>query len=329
MISVVIPVYNSEKTLAQTLSSVASQTYAAFEVIIVDNGSDDLSMEIAREFTADPRFRIIHCPARGVSNARNAGIEAAGGQYVFFLDADDRLCPDALTDMGEAAGRENADLVVPNILRKSQRGDSLIDPDLTDGRIEKADLPELLRLKLPTYLLHFPFKLYRTELLHEHDIRFDASLSLGEDLIFALDFLEKADCVYCIQKPLYIYYASFGGLNSKYRDDLAKIKFYLCGRIKKYLETYQKLDEGYYLILLRDVFALAVNEYLARNPKGIRELLRQDEVLELGIYPKRLNAGISGRLVLFCIRFRLHRLLYFAAGFWFFLNYRLSAGGFN
>lgn len=322
MVSVVIPVYNSEKTLAQTLNSLSSQTYRLFEAIIVDNGSEDLSMAIAAEFIADSRFKIINCPLRGVSNARNAGIEAAAGEYIFFLDADDQLDPSALENMAAVAKREDADLVVPNILRKSKQGDSLIDPDLTDMRIGKDEIPELLREKLPTYLLHFPFKLYKKELLNQYSIRFDPALSLGEDLIFALDFLEIASCVSCIQKPLYFYHVGFGGLNTKYRDDLAETKFFLCKRLKKYLVANNKLDEGYYLMLLRDVFAMVVNEYLARNLKAIPELLKHPEALELRNAPKNSKASMNDRLALFCIKFRFYRLLYFAAGCWLFMSYR-------
>jgi glycosyltransferase involved in cell wall biosynthesis len=86
--SVIIPVYNAEKYIAATLQSALDQTYENFELLIVDDGSPDRSIEICRQFT-DPRIKIIHQENRGVAAARNHGIRSAQGEYIAFLDADD------------------------------------------------------------------------------------------------------------------------------------------------------------------------------------------------------------------------------------------------
>lgn len=86
--SVVIPLYNKERSVGHTLESVLSQTYADFEVLVVDDGSSDGSAEVVRQFT-DPRIRLIQKTNGGVSSARNRGIEEARSEYIAFLDADD------------------------------------------------------------------------------------------------------------------------------------------------------------------------------------------------------------------------------------------------
>lgn len=96
VVSVVVPVYRSERFVAATIHSVLAQTLQAFEVVVVDDGSPDRSIEICKSF-ADPRLRYVHQPNRGLAAARNAGIRAARGRYIAFLDSDDLWAPDKLT----------------------------------------------------------------------------------------------------------------------------------------------------------------------------------------------------------------------------------------
>ena len=92
MISVIIPVYNVEKYLARCIDSVLRQTYHNFEIILVDDGTPDRSGEICDEYAAkDARISVIHKENGGLSSARNAGIEAAKGQWLQFVDSDDYI----------------------------------------------------------------------------------------------------------------------------------------------------------------------------------------------------------------------------------------------
>lgn len=95
MISVVIPLYNKEQSIASTLQTVLNQTYQDFEIVIVDDGSTDHSVGEVTKMT-DPRIRLIHQENAGVSAARNRGIEEAKGEYIAFLDADDEWKSDYL-----------------------------------------------------------------------------------------------------------------------------------------------------------------------------------------------------------------------------------------
>ena len=95
LISVIIPLYNKESSIAQTLQSVFSQEYSDFEIVVVDDGSTDNSVEIV-EAICDSRIRLIKQENGGPSKARNTGVKYAKGDWVVMLDADDELLPNAL-----------------------------------------------------------------------------------------------------------------------------------------------------------------------------------------------------------------------------------------
>lgn len=102
MISIVIPLYNKAHTIVDTLTSVLNQTFDRFEVIIINDGSTDNSVEVINNFTVDERIRIFHQPNQGVSVARNEGVAKSNYQYIAFLDGDDQWLPTYLSKMKEA-----------------------------------------------------------------------------------------------------------------------------------------------------------------------------------------------------------------------------------
>ena len=112
MISVIIPVYNVEKYLAECIDSVLCQSYTDYEIILVDDGATDSSGEMCDEYALkDSRIRVIHQPNGGLSAARNTGLRATRGEYVYFLDSDDYIEPYALEDLLGLAERETAGVV--------------------------------------------------------------------------------------------------------------------------------------------------------------------------------------------------------------------------
>ena len=109
-VSVIIPVYNVEPYLREALDSVVGQSYRDLEIIIVDDGSTDGSSEICDEYRCNPRVRVIHQGNRGLSNARNVGLDVSSGVYIAFLDSDDAFHPDFVRKMVDEIG--DADVAV-------------------------------------------------------------------------------------------------------------------------------------------------------------------------------------------------------------------------
>lgn len=112
MISVIVPIYNSEKYLEKCLNSIQSQTYSDFEVLLIDNGSSDSSERICRGFLNDPRFKYYYCRQKGIVNACKTGIRFANGEYFLFLDSDDFIDPQMFEIMIDKQESSDCDVVV-------------------------------------------------------------------------------------------------------------------------------------------------------------------------------------------------------------------------
>src|SRR5918994_2674717 len=122
-ISVVVPIYNVEPFLDECLRSIAGQTHADLEVVMVDDGSTDGSAAIARRFAErDERFRLISQANAGLGAARNAGVEAASGEHLAFVDSDDVLPADAYERLLTSLERTGSDFATGNVLRLSSLG---------------------------------------------------------------------------------------------------------------------------------------------------------------------------------------------------------------
>ena len=132
-VSIIVPVYNGEKTLERCVDSVLKQEYKDFELFLINDGSSDKTREICERYAAaDDRVLVIHKENSGVSESRNMAIAQAHGEYLQFLDCDDWITPDATKLLVRAAKEEQADLVIADFYRVigerlSHKGDIEID----------------------------------------------------------------------------------------------------------------------------------------------------------------------------------------------------------
>lgn len=111
LVSVIVPIYNTERYIRRCLDSIRAQTFQSFEVIMIDDGTPDSSADIAEEYTADSRFKLIRQENSGVGNVRNRGIDMARGEYIAFVDSDDAIVPEHLEKLYGAAAEADADIV--------------------------------------------------------------------------------------------------------------------------------------------------------------------------------------------------------------------------
>ena len=207
LVSVIIPVYNTERYLRGCLESVCAQTYRELEILLVDDGSPDDSGAICDEYAArDARIRVLHQKNSGVCAARNAGLQMATGNYVCFVDSDDRLAENAVADLVSAALRSGAPYV--GTLPENNGTDEMV---IDFG---KAPL-ELLKYLCTGCSAASWAKLFDLRIIQEHDLCFDTMLKCSEDALFNRQFLCHCDRLCLIFAPVYIQNTENSGSLSK------------------------------------------------------------------------------------------------------------------
>lgn len=211
-ISVIIPVYNVEKYLRKTLSSVAKQTMKNFEVIMIDDGSTDSSLEIANEFCEKyDNFRLINLENGGVSKARNAGIDASKGEYIAFIDSDDFVSQDFLELLYKSAKSSDADVVCCNYLFYFSPSGKIF-PEIFNVRSGIYSGKKLLNTLIKDFRMHYYVwnKLWKRTLFTENNIRFPEMFF--EDIVLSSQLFYYADKVVVINKSLYYYVRHRGSM---------------------------------------------------------------------------------------------------------------------
>lgn len=201
-ISIIIPVYQAEKTLDRCVCSVLEQKYSEWEMILVDDGAKDRSGALCDGYAAeDSRIRVIHQANAGVSSARNAGIQNAKGTYLLFLDSDDALLPNALSLYAAATENGSFDVVMGGlsvIENGREAGRIGFDTKLHAGR----EIWEQI-CRDPAPFGYAGGKLIRRAIVQKNAIAFHPAMQSQEDLDFFLSaysfcerFLILSDCVY-------------------------------------------------------------------------------------------------------------------------------------
>lgn len=181
-ISVIVPVYNTSKFLKKCLDSILDQSLKEIEIIIVNDGSTDNSLEIIKTYyEKDKRIKVINQKNMGLSGARNSGIKLAKGEYILHIDSDDWIEKDYLKDMYELAKKEGADIVISDFYMDymGRKIEYIIDQE-KNSILDKEEC-----LNRIFYLNSYPAvwnKLFKRELYIKNKIEHPLNISLGEDL---------------------------------------------------------------------------------------------------------------------------------------------------
>lgn len=299
LVSIIIPIYNSEKYLKQCLNSVCKQSYKNMEVILVDDGSTDDSGKICDEFEKkDLRYKAIHIINQGVSNARNYGIKNANGNYIIFIDSDDWIPKDYVKNLMEENRKEKFELIACPIYGKINKKWEAFSFDFDEYSSEKFIFLN------KNYFLYGPHcKLYQTDIIKKNKILFPQDISYGEDLIFNMQYLKYCEKLFVTNRTFYNYRIdNENSLSRKYRDnqfEMEKIlhkKLFELIRIKKIKDI--KLEKYYY----RRYVDVAYNSILKNNKNSFLEKysyinnILKDSVLKIALKNGNLE-GYSKKIL--------------------------------
>ncbi len=260
-ISVVMPVYNSEKDLEKTIESLYQQTFKDFELICVNDGSTDSSLDILNNFNKKYNnfIRIFSTENQGAGAARNYGFQFANGETTIFLDSDDYFYPNFLDEMYKKYDETKADIVIcqycisklHKIIKNAKGINFNLLPNINKPSFNKYDIPNYI-FNFTNYAVRN--KLYKTEFIKKNNIQFE-NIPSGNDVFFNLLALFLADKITILEKNLVVYNAqNENSISARSKDLLDVYKF----------ETFEKLKKIILAAPENNIFEISLyNEYLA------------------------------------------------------------------
>lgn len=315
-ISVLVPVYNVEKTLDRCMESILNQTFKDYEIIMVDDGSTDSSGAICDKYAEKYDFvSVIHKENEGLGPTRDAGVLAAKGEYVYHCDSDDWLKEDLIEKSYNAISENDADVVIFGYDMYDKKdlsklfGSVSIDSGVYIGK------DEVRRLFVKHY--HNAFivltawnRLYKRSFLIDNELFFP-SLRRCQDMAYSLLLFDKIEKLVCINENLYCYVIEPGTFKGRSYEEMKGIYYTIYELVHKQYEQWGFLDEeqeskliGRYCEDLATYSAYAFAVKYHDKWKECADMLLSDEIA-LRMFAQYKNAKNSRFMQLFCLGVKL------------------------
>lgn len=331
LFSMIVPMYNAENYIKKTIASLQNQTYSSIEIILVDDGSTDHTLDICKEAAHDdPRIKIIAKENGGPSSARNAGIKEAQGEFIVFCDADDNLHLDFCENAFELLEKEKYDLIVfgiTNILisnNKESRQDVFL-PSCSSISHEDS-LPIFLDLMIKGIAQGPCAKIYKSEIIKGNTLTFDDQIFFGEDTLFNLQYMKNTNTMYVSEKCLYEYIQreNKGRLTrrkqNKYRSNLT---------IKKELDALYKTGPGInekINVIYQQLYISYLNSIIDDRPrKEILHAIKESLYEFIPEFSIIRNFGLERRILSFIIKTKSPHCIYILCKGSLMIKHRLSS----
>lgn len=314
-ISIILPVYNSESTVRETIESVISQSYENYELIIINDGSTDRTKEICEEYDKSCKIKLINIKNSGPSHARNIGIEESDGKYIMFIDSDDTYSKEMLKSMHKCITKNSVDLVVCNYYCKNNSNIKRVC-NISDGVFRNIQIEECIETLMKNKLFNVIWnKIYFSDIIKDNNIRFNENIELGEDYCFNIDYFESIKDVYIIGESLYTYKIMTNSVCTKYRENLFELKM---NNINYQKEMYLRksfsiapLVDKYLDCLKSSVMTIESNKSLEFKQK-MRKINEQIDVIDKVINNIKIkNINKENKLIRILVIHRLSFFMYF------------------
>ncbi len=286
LVSVIIPVYNVGKYLCECIDSVLHQTYQNFEIILVDDGSTDGSSDICDAYAVqDCRVKVIHQENAGLSIARNNGLDAANGEYIYFLDGDDWIERDSIESLIASAKDNSAQVVFFDALSFEDGGKSCekqryarnVDYGVDNGMAMLGRLQ-----KRSDYHSAVPLLFFEKNFLNENNLYFEPNI-VYEDMIFTFQVYCLANCVVHVNRQLYHRRYRSGSITSvkKTKNNFLSSKT-VYDKVNEFVENQDLYHDITRQYIVRCAFN-AINNYSEMNRSERLECKQQYFVLKNSI----------------------------------------------
>lgn len=258
-LTVIIPIYNVEKYLRDTINSILAQKFENCEILLIDDGSTDGSGSICDDFAEkDNRIQVFHIANGGVSNARNFGLAQARGEYIHFVDSDDLLEVGMYERFNKIVRENHPDIVVCGSLQINlgRNTKTVVAPNqeaYLNGRDQIAEYLDNIPLNDMKCMIHYIWnKWYRRDFLLKNCLSFSHELNLGEDYVFNCAAVRVAEQIYKVPNTYYHYFIRGNSLVSAFQPEPWKSRQMLLDAHKDLYESYGIWPENKDAILLEE-----------------------------------------------------------------------------
>lgn len=311
LVSVIIPVYNAEKYIKDVLEDIIAQTYTNLEIIVINDGSTDNSALIVEDIVkTDSRIKLINLDNCGVSIARNEGLKIATGDYVRFIDADDRVDKDSIRQMVEVFySNSEADLVIGNYTCVPMRN-YMTGVELKRGKISENEFITLFSKYAKSFYFGVTWnKLYKREIIEKYRLCFNETLRWCEDFIFNIDYFSHCTVFYLLktEKGIYEYNMRSGSLTDSPKEEADKL-YVKNIRYEKMLEYCSKYIDKETIILewkYAELFSQLSNltsvkhkeKNLIKKYRKFKAVLNEDDVYKYVCIKEKSDASFLWRKI--------------------------------
>lgn len=316
-VSVIVPVYNTEKYLDECINSILTQTIHDIEVILVDDGSTDTSPDICDAYAEkDCRVKVIHKPNGRAASARNAGLKIAQGEYIAFVDADDWVSP----DMYERMLNAGADVCLCDYVRfQGNQEFPFSQPNIREGYYDKEQIRKEVYPHLVMDGVEFPITISNWALLIKRRVIFENNLSYREDILISEDAPFGSEVLYCANSFAYLkgqhfyhYRITEGSASKTYKpwwwDSSLKINeetenFF--GNCPDYDFT-QQIKSNMFYLARAEIYYILNNRALSRaeQNKMVRGVMNHPRVVRMMKGYNTTGLALSFKSLYWCIRYR-------------------------
>jgi glycosyltransferase involved in cell wall biosynthesis len=281
LISIIIPVYNTQEYIIDCLESVKKQTYKNYEVLIINDGSSDNSQELIINYIRSnglDNFFLIEKANGGICSARNLGLEKASGKWIVFLDSDDWLEPTCLENMMKAEDKYHADFCLVGFRAyEIETGEFNI---WSDYPVAYGVLPEeLFLLKSFDYVWA---RMYKKTIIDEHALKFDEKIRFCEDNAFNFDYIGVINSFVCVNDIGYNYRRGHSGAISRsaitpyMRKNIGEHMYHFCDKLpQKCILDALKENRSFLCVMWNAQLTDVVIDILEKNKNRAKEKMRR------------------------------------------------------
>ena len=331
-ISIIIPVYNAENYLSSCINSILKQTYYNWEIIIVDDGSTDNSKSIYTKFAEeDKRIKFFYQKNKGVSAARNLGIEMAKGDYIVFVDADDWIEATFLEKMLKVLEKEHADIVQcnfyytqdnENVMRKHIKPSYSVRENTEELQLDilYREYEEKKYCRSVGAIRGVWGKIFKTSIIN--NIKFNEEIDIFEDGIFILNVLQNVHKVVLIDEYLYYYRITENSSNIKYKPDFNQKALIIFENIKRFIIENNKdkdFESCFHLMVFemisstldKDIFNIQNKCKRKEKVNVLKNWIKNTYCQDALEQVQKENLGKNQRLLYYLLKRKMYTIIYY------------------